>query len=165
MIIVDELQGGSGFCSAPLIVSFSATFPLILKRTIASAVSITENISRLLAVGLAPPLAKLGLLVHRDVGKDPSGPPVQTRKFRSPQRPCAILHRFVARIADLPRIAALMQRSRLGPEVSLGPAGSSLSVRLYCVRVRNGEPVVSLPSHLISLSKARTVDCTGRHAS
>src|SRR5262245_9553434 len=91
----------------------------------------------LLPSSVASPLAELGLLVHRNVGKDPSGPLVQTRKFRSPQRLCVILHRFVARIADLPRIAALMQRSKLGPEVSLGPAGSSLSVRLYCVRLRN----------------------------
>src|SRR5262249_17239894 len=41
-----------------------------------------------------------------------------------------------------------MQRSRPGPAVSLTPVGSSPSVRLYCVCVRNGEPLVSLPSRL-----------------
>jgi hypothetical protein len=73
-------------------------------------------------------------------------------EFPSLRRPCVIFHSLIARVADLLQIAALMQRSKPATCGSLGPAGSSPSVRMYGVCVRNGEPVVSFPSPAIPFS-------------
>jgi hypothetical protein len=78
-------------------------------------------------------------------------------EFPSLRRPCVIFHSLIARVADLLQIAALMQRSKPGTCGSVGPAGSSPSVRMYCVCVRNGEPVVSFPSPAIPPSRRSTL--------